>query len=203
MFYTYAHYKPQGGLFYIGKGNGYRAYDISGRNTYWKRVVEKYGKPEVEILAYWDTEKEALDHEILLISCFKEMKFKLTNLTNGGEGTSGIKRTEEQKEKISKALKGHVKSAETIKKLSEAHKKITNIGRFKNGVAVRLNQKHTKESCEKMSESRTGEKNHRFGNVVSEETKAKIRAKRLGKHHSEETKAKMKAAKMKNKELRG
>lgn len=186
MFYTYAHYKPQGGLFYIGKGKGYRAYDISGRNTYWKRVVQKHGKPNVEILAYWDTEQEALDHEVLLISCFKDMKFKLTNLTDGGEGTSGKYHSEETKEKIRLSLIGHVKSPETIDKLKNAHKSIENSGRFKKGCATRLNQKHTKESCEKMSASRIGSKNHMFGKTVSEETKAKIRA-----------------TKMKNKELRG
>jgi hypothetical protein len=90
MFYTYSHATPEGRIFYIGKGNGDRAHDLAGRNIFWKRVVEKYGKPKVQILANWDTNKEALDHEILLISCFRDMGYQLANLTGGGEGTLGI-----------------------------------------------------------------------------------------------------------------
>ena len=80
--YTYSHNKPDGTPFYIGKGVGKRAYS-KRRNVYWKRVAEKYGY-EVQILAYWKTNKEALDHEMLLISCFKDMGIELTNMTNGG-----------------------------------------------------------------------------------------------------------------------
>ena len=90
MFYTYAHYTPQGRLFYIGKGHGERAHSKLGRNKYWSSIVKKYGKPDVQILAHWDTEKEAFSHEILLIDCFKELGHKLCNMTNGGEGQIGM-----------------------------------------------------------------------------------------------------------------
>ena len=90
MFYTYAHYTPQGRLFYIGKGQGERAHSAKGRNIYWRRVVKKYGKPEVQILANWETEKEAFSHEVLLISCFKDLGHQLCNLTGGGEGSLGL-----------------------------------------------------------------------------------------------------------------
>lgn len=90
MFYTYAHYTPEGRLFYIGKGNGERAHSRKGRNVYWKRVVKKYGKPNTQILANWDTEEEAFNHEILLINCFRDMGYKLCNLTDGGEGSLGL-----------------------------------------------------------------------------------------------------------------
>mgnify|MGYP003350764076 CR=1 FL=1 len=65
MFYTYAHYKPEGGLFYIGKGKRRRAFQMDNRNSHWNNIVNKYGKPHVELLASWDTEEEALDHERL------------------------------------------------------------------------------------------------------------------------------------------
>ena len=90
MFYTYAHYTPEGRLFYIGKGQGRRAYTFHKRNNYWNHVVEKYGKPDVQILANWNTEEEAFSHEILLIDCFKGLGHKLVNLSNGGEGPSGM-----------------------------------------------------------------------------------------------------------------
>lgn len=107
MFYTYAHYKPQGGLFYIGKGSGARAFQKNGRNAYWNRVVAKYGNPHVEILARWDSEKEAMNHEVLLISCFKDMGYKLTNMSAGGDGCSGYKHTEESRKKIQIARLGN------------------------------------------------------------------------------------------------
>jgi NUMOD3 motif len=125
MFCTYAHYTPQGRLFYIGKGsNPRRAYNFNNRNKYWGNIAKKYGKPKVQILAKWDTEEEAFSHEVLLISCFRGMGYELANLTNGGEGTSGIKLSDEHKAKISLKLKGKEgkkPSVETLKKLKESH----------------------------------------------------------------------------------
>ncbi|RAZ47421.1 hypothetical protein DP175_03995 [Polynucleobacter paneuropaeus] len=55
-FYTYAHKKPDGSIFYIGQGSTKykRAYSTKGRNKHWHNVVNKHGY-EVEILAYWET----------------------------------------------------------------------------------------------------------------------------------------------------
>ena len=145
MFYTYAHYKPEGGLFYIGKGAGNRAYNTRDRNIHWKRVVAKYGKPHVEILANWDTEKEALDHEVLLISCFKDMGFVLTNKTNGGEGTSGFKHSEEIKKHLSIIMIGKP-SPRKGKTISIEHK--LKIGQSNKG------KKRTEEAKKKMSEAK-------------------------------------------------
>jgi hypothetical protein len=90
-FYTYAHYTPEGRLFYIGKGQKRRAWNCKNRNPHWDAVVAKHGKPKIEILARWKTEKEALDHEVFLIDCFGQMRSKLVNLTVGGDGVSGLK----------------------------------------------------------------------------------------------------------------
>ena len=91
MFYTYAHYTPENRLFYIGKGGSTsRAHYFKHRNDYWNNVVAKHGKPKVEILAKWQTESEAFDHEKLLISCFKDIVVELCNLTGGGEGQLGM-----------------------------------------------------------------------------------------------------------------
>ena len=124
MFCTYAHYTPQGRLFYIGKGSGhYRANRMNGRNNYWDKIVAKYGRPSVQILADWDTEEEAFSHEVLLINCFRDMGYELANLTDGGDGTSGYKQTEEHKEKLRKARTGKSIHTEEFKqKLSDLHK---------------------------------------------------------------------------------
>lgn len=84
MFYTYAHSKPEGKIFYIGKGQGKRAWDKTSRNPHWHNIVNKYGF-NAQVLAEWETEKEALEHEVFLIACFKDMGYELANITAGGE----------------------------------------------------------------------------------------------------------------------
>lgn len=108
MFYTYAHYKPDNTLFYIGKGKRRRALSKESRNPYYKNIVEKYGSPKIEMLAKWENEQDALDHEMFLISTFKQMGFNLANLSNGGTGTSGFKFNDEQKKRLSDAHLGQV-----------------------------------------------------------------------------------------------
>ena len=98
-FYTYSHSKPDGSVFYIGKGVGDRAWAKDNRNIHWHRTVKKHGY-NVDVLAHWDTEDKAFDHEKFLISCFRDMGIKLVNMTNGGEGSAGYKWTDEQKAKV-------------------------------------------------------------------------------------------------------
>ena len=105
-FYTYAHTKPDGTVFYLGKGQGQRAWTKQKRNKHWKNIVNKYKGYNVEIIAFWDTEEEALSHEILLIDCFKYMGYKLVNLTDGGEGVSGYRFSDESKQKLSESKLG-------------------------------------------------------------------------------------------------
>jgi hypothetical protein len=106
MYYTYAHLTPQGKIFYIGKGIDDRAYSFSDRSHNWRRAVKQNKGVQIEILANWDTEEEAYDHEKLLIDCFTDMKYKLVNKTKGGKGAYGFAWSEEQKKKHSQALTG-------------------------------------------------------------------------------------------------
>ena len=114
--YTYAHYKPNGSIFYIGKGSGDRAYRTNHRNRYWKNIVAKHGSYTVDILARWKTHEEALSHEILLISCFKDMGCELANLTIGGEGVVGYKHTIESLAKMSASAIGRSNPTKGIKR---------------------------------------------------------------------------------------
>ena len=126
MYYTYLHrraddLKP----FYIGKGVGKRAWKTSKRNNHWNNVRAKHGL-EVEIVAQWKTEQEALDHEKFLIWCFRDMGFDLANIAEGGEPgpvTRGMPKTDEHKAKIAAAHLGRPKqkhSAEARAKKSAA-----------------------------------------------------------------------------------
>jgi hypothetical protein len=105
-FYTYAHSSPQGKIFYIGKGMNDRAFAFSDRSHDWKRAVIHHSGVAVKILAHWDTEEEAFEHEKVLIECFKDMNYTLVNLTGGGKGPYGFKQSEETKRKKSLANRG-------------------------------------------------------------------------------------------------
>lgn len=102
---TYAHYKPDGTMFYVGKGSVMRAYSRAGRNVVWRRTVEKHGGFGVEILARWKTEQEAFDHEIFLIGAIKEMGMPLVNIAQGGLGSTGFRHTEEHKNNLAQRMK--------------------------------------------------------------------------------------------------
>ena len=116
-FYTYAHINPTTNkIFYIGKGKKYRHIATARRNPHWQHIVNKHGF-RAEILAYWHNEDDALEHEKLLISCFKNMGYDLANKTDGGESCH---LSEETKKKIGLAQLGKKRSEESKKKMSEA-----------------------------------------------------------------------------------
>jgi len=97
-FCVYAHTKPDGTIFYIGKGLKRRSRETRLRNKYWQNVVNKYGY-NIVILADNLTNKQALSEEILLIAHFKKFN-TLTNMTLGGEGMLGYKMPQSSKDKI-------------------------------------------------------------------------------------------------------
>lgn len=148
-YYTYIHTKNDGSIFYIGKGSGKRLFDKYSRNPYWANIANKYGF-NAEIVSYWKTEEEAFSHEKLLIACFKDMGIKLANMSEGGEGNSGFKWSEESKQKLSNSTKGNTAwlgkthSSETIEKMRISHKGHT----YNKGV------KHSEEHKKKNSEAK-------------------------------------------------
>jgi len=105
QFYTYAHYRPDNRVFYIGKGKGRRLNDVN-RGAHWKSVVTKDGGFRAEVLAYWPTEEEAFTHEKFLISCFRELGHPLVNLTDGGDGPAGWVPSDETRKRMSIAFSG-------------------------------------------------------------------------------------------------
>ena len=80
--------------------------------SYIHQAIKKYGKENfaTETVDQYDSEKEAFIAEIKLIKELNSIDRKVGyNLTNGGEGSSGIKRgpmSQEHKDKLSKANKG-------------------------------------------------------------------------------------------------
>jgi len=174
MFYVYAHYTPEGRLFYIGKGSSVRrAHYMQGRNNYWCKVVAKYGKPTVKILAEWLTEKEAFAKEIELIKYYREQGFKLCNVTDGGEGTSGYKATAEQIERNRLTHIGQPawnKGAKSTEKHIE-NNRLGHIGQVAWNKGLKVGPIHSEEFKAKISAIHKGNK-WRQGLPSSEKQKA-------------------------------
>lgn len=114
-YYVYIHKDMEGNIFYVGKGLGKRAYSKSGRNSYWKRVIEK--GYTVEIFMDKLSEDEAFELEIELISIYEPK----CNFTKGGRGAvcrTPVTYTIEQIKKLERLLWRHsIKNNAGIKDL--------------------------------------------------------------------------------------
>lgn len=153
-FYVYLHLRESdGNPFYVGKGCGRRAYLFSGRNQYWNRVKDKHGCT-VKILFNNLTEDLAFELEKEIISTLRKDGYSLCNLTDGGEGSSGIIVSSETRKKISAIHKGVPKKPEAIAKTRSAHlgKVVSEDVRLNMSLA-QIGKKHTKETKIKMSET--------------------------------------------------
>lgn len=108
-FYTYAYLREDGTPYYIGKGK----YKHKTNQRYYRAYYGKHWVPiplkeRILILKNNITEEEAFKHEKYMISVFGRKNLDngiLLNLTDGGEGVSGFKLTEERKRDISKRMK--------------------------------------------------------------------------------------------------
>ena len=106
IFYVYIHRRLSDGKpFYVGKGKWGRAWEAgcTRRSSYWTRVKNKHGMV-VEIYKDSLSDKESLREEIKLIALLREEGIQLTNLTDGGDGASGSKRTPEQIQRLSSSI---------------------------------------------------------------------------------------------------
>lgn len=113
-------------VFYIGisNKNGRRSNSIHRRNPLWNNIKNKHGFYS-EILIENISQEEAFELEMFLISLYGRIDNNtgiLCNMTDGGEGSFGIKRihSEETKLKMSKSAQGRIMK-ESSKKLLEDH----------------------------------------------------------------------------------
>jgi len=192
----------KGQPFYVGKGsngraNSHRKEAEKLRNKPGRKIIKvtiihklwKYGLDFEETIEFENlNEQEAFEIELEAIQVYGRIDTKtgcLANMTNGGEGGSGLFITEETKKKISKSLTGKIRSIEHRRNLSKANtghktseetkRKLSEAGKGKS---------HTEETKKRLSKILTGHK-------ISEETKAKISKANSGKTPSEETRRKI------------
>jgi len=164
-FYVYVHLRADGTPFYVGKGKGNRGHELktSRRNSFWVNVAKKeYGditKVPVELIYTNLTEDMAHELEILTIKKYGRRNNNtgiLTNLTDGGEGTSGIIRSAEYSQNISKRMSG------------KNHP-------YYNKVGPNFGKSCSEFTKQKLREINLGDKNPNFGTVRSLESRVKTR----------------------------
>lgn len=192
-FYAYIHVRPgadANGAFYVGKGHGRRSHDFTRRNPYHQRIIDKHGPKNIEV-ARLDCSDEAIAFELErgLIKCLRRMGVALTNVTEGGEGVSGLRHSSEAKVKMSKTRKGREHTEATKAKMSKVRSGANN---------AFFGRTHSAETKQKISDAKKFKSAwHLLGKPKSYETREKISQAlkgRVGHKHTEEAKAKMSAA---------
>ena len=170
-FYAYLHCRPDGSPFYVGKGTILRARRVSrARNPHHKNIVNKYGPENILVgMMECSSESTAFELERGLLKRLRLMGAELSNLTDGGEGVSGLR--------MSKAAKQKMREAKLGKQLSKEHREKLRI--------ASTGKKLPLESREKVRQAR-------LGKPLSKAHKEKLSAAKIGKPISRETARKIK-----------
>ena len=188
---VYVHVSPSD-KHYVGqtKLNFWRRWGADGKGykkdqPYFHNAINKYGWDNFEhVILKENLTKEEADYwekyYINLWDCTNRSKGY--NLTNGGDGSKGAKRSEETKEKIRQSKLRTKLSEETKRKIGTASKGhyVSKEVKKKIGDAQRGEKNHnygktaSEDARRKMSEAKSGEKNHNYGKHLSEDIKKKI-----------------------------
>ena len=190
-FYVYIHRrKTDGRVFYVGKGMGERLTKHDNRNIHWRRIVSKHGFTAHKVSADMP-EPCALSFERALIAAIGRQN--LCNMTDGGDGISGYRFSEEQRKRISEAGKASYtqerKDAVRIRMMGNNH---SPRGPLPDAVKLKISitntgRKRSRESVEKTAAAHRGMKRTKeFGEAVS--------ARMKGHAMAEETKRKLSEA---------
>lgn len=184
-FYVYVSKKASdGSVFYVGKGRGRRAW-TQKRNTFWRNVANKHGVV-TEIVKSDMSESDAFAYEKELIAQLG--RANLCNFTDGGDGSSGYRWSEEGRRKISENLTGRFCSQATREKLSSSLRgKVRTPSQIaKHAAAIRgraLSQEH-----------RDTLRRALIGHQVSEETRRKLSESNRGQTRSADTRRRLSEA---------
>jgi hypothetical protein len=148
LYYVYAHYtETTNELFYVGIGQGRRAYNYTSRNRYWKNIFNKYGC-RVDILKEGLQKQDAVELEMVLQRLLTPRACLIY-----GEGTGKISAPKDRRNK-SKKRAGYVMSQETKDKISKA-KKGKYIGKWGGVNSPSYGLKRSQETKDKISKTKS------------------------------------------------
>lgn len=127
-FYVYAWIRlDTNKIFYIGKGSGNRYKDLGMRNRHFLFIVRKLGVNNCKIIKLEENleEQKAFEKERYYIKYYKDLGEPLTNISDGGDGSSGWFKNsppevQERHRQISKSFLGRKHSEKTKYKMSQS-----------------------------------------------------------------------------------
>lgn len=158
-YYVYIWYiKNTNEIFYVGKGKGKRYKDLSSRNKFFK---DMYNSHDCDVKKIYEnlTEEEAFNKEAETIKWYREnTNYRLTNQTDGGEGTSGWVPPQDFRDKQSKIHKEQWQDEEFKQKM----------------IAIRTDENgpyKSQEFRDKISQLVQGENNPNYNHCWTEEMK--------------------------------
>ena len=128
MAVLYRHWRlDKNEVFYVGIGKEEsRAFDFLRRNKIWKGIKNR-SEISVDIVARDLTWEQACELEQLMIGEYGRIDLgtgRLVNLTDGGDGSFGVKQSQETIAKRTSKLLGRKNTEETKRKMSEVRKGI-------------------------------------------------------------------------------
>jgi len=229
IYYIYMYLDQNNIPFYIGKGkdNRYKVQQHLGTshsNAFLQNKIRKVGVENIKIhFPHKDLDEEqAFYLEEYYIAGYGRRDLglgPLCNLTDGGDGPSGIIVSNETRKKMSDVAKDRIVSNETRKKMSEsatgrklsdgAKRKLSEFnkghivsnktrqkisGANKGRLGYWSGKKLSEETRQKLSEAHKGQIAWNKGKKMPEETKRKLREVCKGKKHTKETKQKLSIA---------
>lgn len=172
--------------FYVGKGKKNRAYELKwGRNKYFKHIINSIPY-ELEFIMEDLTEEQAFVKEKEFVKLYKKNGYCEANLTDGGEGASGLIVSVETKLKL---------SIQRIGKLNPFFGKKHNENSKEKMAKASTDKHHTKETIKKLSDSLKGKPSPLKGRPQSKEHREKRSLATKGRIHTLEHSAKISAGK--------
>jgi hypothetical protein len=158
---------------------------VSPRDNWIRSLLDRGMQVSIVVLEEVDDRGDWEEAERFWIASFRAMGMPLLNLTDGGEGTAGIRRSDETRRRIGDAQRGRKLSPERCKRMSEAFR-----GRpppaeaLRKAIGVLRGRTVPAEQRRKISAALHGQKH-------STERCLKNRLGHLGKTHSPETRQRM------------
>lgn len=182
-YYVYEHWRlDRDECFYVGKGKGGRAYKMRDRNIFHTAIVKKLQREgyavDVRIVACGLSEEKAFALEKERIAFWRSANADLANATNGGDGVSGLKMSDETRAKMRAAKLGKKQTPEQIaKRIAPLRGRKQPISAVIASAANRRGKKLSLEHKEKLSKAHKGK-------IISESARKSLSLANKGKSWS-------------------